>query len=645
MAPASDRRLRVKRGADVDAHNRNWSPAAVLFLVTLLLYGRALGFGFIWDDDTHLTKNIVIEPGGLRRSWFSAEQPNYWPLTWTAFWLQWKLVGLKPLLFHLVNVALHGANAVLVWRVLRRLALPGAWLAALVFAVHPVNVETAAWVTQLKTLLSMCSYLGALLLWLRSEEGGGSRRGYWGAVALFVAAMLSKPAPVTMPFVMLLISWWREGRISRRAVLQSLPFFAVAGVLSITEIWFQYNVSIHKDVVRTDGLAARLAGAGWVVLFYASKVLAPVGLTFVYPRWDIRATNLIHWIPLVVVVAVVVVGWIKRRGWGRAVLFGFGYFVVTLLPVMGFLNIYYFRYSFVADHWQYVSMPGLVALVVCGSAWWVENRQPGLLRAWRGAVAVACVFLAVMSLHQQRIYASPEALWNDTLRKNPKAWIAHQQLGVLAAERGDFTAADRHFVDTLTAKPDHAEALFNRANAMAAAGKSELAVEQFRKAIRMKPDYVEAHNNLGLALVQLGRIDEAIAHYEAATRIQPFADAETNWGLALASQKKFDEAIRHYARAVEINKTSEEARLNWGAALMEQGKAAEAMFQFREAIRANPSSAFAHHNLAYALEKSGKLNEAIQHYEAAARLEPGNPRRHENLARARQRSKASSAMR
>jgi tetratricopeptide (TPR) repeat protein len=335
---------------------------AVLILgMVAAVYIPAMKAGFVWDDDSMLTQNIVLKPNGLHRSWFTTEQPNYWPITWTSYWIENKLWGLNPTGYHLTNILIHALCAILIWRILRRLKIPWSLPIALVFAVHPVAVESVAWISQRKTILAMLFFLISLLTYLKFEESR-SRPLYGCALASFVLALLSKGSVVGLPVVLLLCAWWRRGRIQRRDIVRSLPFFAASAVMSAVEIWFQVHQSIGADVVRGDGLLARAAGAGTAVWFYILKTLWPARLIFVYPRWQIDPAKWFVWIPDLALVALAALGWRFRSSWGKPVLFALGYCLVMLLPILGFFNVYFMRYSLVADHYQYVSMIGVIAL-------------------------------------------------------------------------------------------------------------------------------------------------------------------------------------------------------------------------------------------------------------------------------------------
>ena len=340
------------------------TPALGILLiigVVAVVYIPAMKAGFVWDDDSMLTQNVVLKPDGLHRSWFTTDQPNYWPITWTSYWIENKLWGLDPAGYHLTNILIHALCALLIWRILKRLKIPWPLPAALVFAVHPVAVESVAWISQRKTILSMLFFLIALLSYLKFEDSRSRPLHGW-ALASFVLALLSKGSVVGLPVVLLLCAWWRRGRIQRRDIIRSLPFFAASAVMSAVEIWFQIHQSIGADVVRADGLLARAAGAGTAVWFYILKTLWPARLIFVYPRWHIDPAHVLVWIPDLALVALAALGWRFRSSWGKPVLFALGYCLAMLLPILGFINVYFMRYSLVADHYQYVSLVAAIAL-------------------------------------------------------------------------------------------------------------------------------------------------------------------------------------------------------------------------------------------------------------------------------------------
>ncbi len=327
--------------------------AAIIILLTILAYLPVMRGGFFWDDSTLITENPMVKaPDGLYRFWFTTEALDYYPLTWSLLRLEWRVWGNSAPDYHMVNVLLHAANAVLVWLMLRRLRIPGAWLAALIFAVHPVNVATAGWISEQKNTVSMLFYAAAILLYLEFDDG---RHWCWYGLSLaaFVLALLSKSAVVMLPVVLLGCIWWRRGRVERRDIVYSLPFFALALVAGVSAVWFQYGNAMHWQTVREAGFAGRLAAAGWVPWFYFFKALVPFHLMVVYPKWEIDPSRLVSWLPGMLLIVCFLLFWRERRSWGRTALFGFGYFTVTLFPVLGFFDLVFYRFSLVADHWQY----------------------------------------------------------------------------------------------------------------------------------------------------------------------------------------------------------------------------------------------------------------------------------------------------
>lgn len=553
--------------------------------VTWLVYWPSLQNGFIWDDKLHLLDNIVLKPNGLFRVWFTTDYINYWPLTWTSYWLEHQYWGLNPTGYHVTNLVLHTIGSLLIWRVLCALKIPAAWFAAVVFAIHPVNVESVAWIAQRKNVLCLVFYVMSVLAYLRFDEQ--NRTGmYLLALVSFLLAMLSKGAAAPLPVVVLLCIWWRHGTLSRRDVWRTLPFFAVAGVMSLVEIWFQYVRSIGNVVVRDDSLLARLTGVGWCCWFYLSKAVFPFNLSFVYPRWTIDPANPISHLPNLALVALLVIAWKYRHAWGRPLLFALTCYFVTLSPILGFFNIFFMRYSFVADHYQYLAIIAPIALIA-GVAWTqLQSRGVPLKTAGYVLAIVITACLGFLSRQQMPIYENQVTLWRDTLQKNPQAWLAHYNLANILSEQQQWTAAEEHYREALRINDDDAWAHHNLAIVLERQGDPDEAAREYERSFEIDPTLADAQYNLGNLRMAQGRWNDAVDHFLRALQVNPgLATAENNLAAALERQGKGEQAIVHYRRALQIAPTNEIAHRNLGQLLLERGERAQGELHLREALR------------------------------------------------------------
>ena len=494
---------------------------AAIVLLTIVAYIPAMRGGFVFDDHLLIIHNPVLQArDGLHRFWFTTEASEYYPLTWSLLWVEWRLWGTSAAGYHVVNVLLHAVNAVLVWTVLRRLKIPGAWVAGLVFAVHPVNVATAAWISEQKNTLSMLFYAVAILLYLRFDET--SRWRWYGlSLAAFLLALLSKTAVVMLPVVLLGCIWWLRRRVGVRDILYSIPFFVLSQVMGLVNIWFEYHRSMGGDSVRTAGFMARLAAAGWVPWFYLYKALLPANLMVIYPQWEIDASHWVSYAPGGLLIGSLALFWWRRTTWGRPWFFGLGYFVVVLFPVMGFFDQPFYRFSLVADHWQYYAIVAPVALVIAAGELICRRRGAWGRACGAGAAIALLLVLGMATWTRAGVYRSAETLWRDTVGKNPNAWLAHNNLGVALVRLGRVQEAVGHYEQAVRLEPRFADAHYNLGNALAALGQTMEAVTQYQEALQIKPEYAEAHYNLGVILERIGRVTEAIPHYAQALKLRP----------------------------------------------------------------------------------------------------------------------------
>jgi tetratricopeptide (TPR) repeat protein len=608
-----------------DAKKR-WGLAVALAVLTVLVYLPAMQGGFLWDDDQFLTENPFVRPAdGLWRMWLPTPGHDYYPATWASYWLEWRLWGTETTGYHVTNVLLHVLGALLVWQVLQALRVRWAWLAALVFAVHPVGVESVAWISERKNVLSLVFYALTVLAYLRFERDG-ARRSYWWALGLFVLALLSKTSGVMLPFVLLLGAWWQRGTIDRRDLWRSVPFFLLAGAFGVLTIWSQHQIAPGAKVVFAGSLPAteqrdllfRLGAAGHVFWFYLFKVLAPVGLMAIYPLWNFNTPTAAFWLPSLAVGGVIAGAWYWRAKGGRAVLMGVLSFGVMLFPVLGIFDRPYIgRSPVVTDHLQYLAMIGIIALVVGGIA--------TLPRPAGNVLGVGVVgALLFLSWHRAACFQNEETLWTDTLAKNPAANQAHVRLANVFLKAGNLPAAVEHFADAVRLKPHDAKTRSNLAGALAQQGRIEEAIQHFTAALRDQPNSAEIRYNFGLALASRGRFVEAIQQFTRAIRQQPnYASAHFSLGNAHLAQKQFTEASAAYAAALRCQPNYFAAQYNWGIALAQAGQMGDAIPHLEEAVRLDPANPAARHNLGIALANQGRTAEARLHFAEAVRLNPG----------------------
>jgi tetratricopeptide (TPR) repeat protein len=610
--------------------HHDWLLGAFLVVVTLMAYQPVWHAGFIWDDDAHITPPELRSLGGLARIWtqLGATQ-QYYPLVYSVFWVEHKLWGVSPLGYHLINVLLHAFSALLLAKILRQLKIPGAWLAAALFALHPVEVESVAWVSELKNTLSGAFYLGAALAYLGFDRNR-SGKNYGVALGLFLLGLMSKTVIASLPGALLVVFWWQRGKLSwKRDVLPVIPFF-VAGVgAGLLTAWVERKLLHAEGAEYHFSILARFLIAGRDIWFYLGKLIWPVDLTFNYPRWNVSPA--VWWQYLFPAAALLLLGVLAWRRW-RGPLAALLFFVGTLFPALGFINVYPFRYSLVADHFQYLASLGPLTLAAAGM-----TVAPSLFRKSKPFLesmlcAMLLLVLGTLTWKQCGMYANAETLWQETYRLNPDCWMAHNYFGFKYLQQGKQGDAVAQFQKALEIDPFAVDAQDNLGLALLQQGKVDEAILQFQKALEIDPGYADACNSLGVALLKKGRADEAISYYQKALRTNPnFADARYNLGMALLDEKRVDEAILQYQAALQIRPDYVNAHNNLGAALLQKGKVDEAIHHFQKALQINPEFSEAHVNLGLALLKEGQVQEAAVHFQRTLDLKPDDPDAHFNL--------------
>ncbi len=641
-----------------------WAIALVLLVVTVAVYAPALRGGMIWDDDDHITAPHLRSFEGLRRIWVEpGVTQQYYPILHTAFWLEHRLWGDQVLFYHLVNVLLHWLSAcVLAW-ILMRLGAPGPWLAAALFALHPVAVESVAWITEQKNTLSTVLYLLAALLFLRFSDSRRPRH-YLAASALFVVAILAKSNTVTLPVALALVCWWRYGAVRWRQDIVPLTPWAVAGVaMGLTTAWLERAMVGASGSEWTMSLAERILVAGRALWFYAGKLVWPHPLMFMYPRWELDPGAAWQYLfPLAAVLALAALA-VWRRRWPATVTC-VAIYLVGLFPALGFFDVYAFRYSFVADHFQYlasVAMFPLLATLLLGAT---RHFSPRI----RIAVALSAIgVLSGLTWRQSLTYRDAHTHYRTILALNPRSWMAYNNLGALLlndgatdegirllreglrykdapelnrnladglTQSGQLVEAVAHYERTLTLDASSAVTENSLGEVLRRLGRVEEALPHLERATALDPEFAAAFSNLGATLIDLGRAPESIAPLQQAVSKQPdFAAAFGNLGLAWALLENWPEANRAFETSLALRPGSALVESNFADALLRQGRVAEAAEHYRRALRIDPLLAEAENGLGAALATGGELAAARLHFERALELRPGYRSARENLDR------------
>ena len=597
----------------------------VLLLVTILAYRHAWTAGYIWDDDVYVTQNqLLTAPDGLRRIWFSLDSPSqYFPLVYTTFRLEYALWGLNPAGYHWVNILLHAANAFLVWRLLLALRVPGAWLAAALFALHPVHVESVAWITERKNVLMGLFFLLSLLAWVRFVERESKGVGKYYALALlfYTLALFSKTTACTLPAALLLILWLKKIPITLRRIWHVAPFVILGIAMGLVTIWWERHHQGTQGELFAIGLPERFLVAGRAFWFYLGKLFWPVDLAFSYPRWTISVANPLDYIWLAATVGLAAVIYFARRRLGRGPEVALVYFAATLSPMLGFIMLYTFRYSFVADHYQYMASIGPLALAAAGLTLGAKflERWRAILEPALGAVLLGSI--GFLTWQQCKMYLDSDALWQATIARNPQSWMAYNNIAISLLQKGKTNEAIAHYQKALELDPNYGEGHYNLANALLRLGRTEEAVAHYERALEIYPRNISARYNLASVLVQSGRVEEGIAHYREVLEMNPkHAAAHNNLGLTLLRSGRAEEAAVHYRQALAIDPNNAQANYNLANTLVQNGRLDEAVTHYRRALQSNPRDAAAHDRLSKVLRQLGRVDEADSHAAKAREL-------------------------
>lgn len=611
---------------------RALAGAAALAAAAFLVYTPALHGGVLWDDAAHITPRALRSLPGLLHIWFTpGATQQFYPVLHSAFWVEWQLWQGNTFGYHVANVAQHAIAACLLWGVLRRLRVPGAFLAAAIFVVHPVNVESVAWITEQKNTLSTVFYLAAAWCYLIFEDGPTQTwrlpwgpvttrppRWYAAAFALFVLGLLSKTTIATLPAALLVVAWWRRGRIgAARDVVPLVPWFALGALGGAVTAWFERVLIGAQGTAWELDLVQRCLLAGRVVWFYLRTLFWPTELIFFYPRWVVDAGDWTWWIYPIGVVAAAGALWLVAVRFGRrAPLAAVLFFVGTLVPALGFINVYPFRFSYVADHFQYQAAIGIVVFVAGGLMWLARVRPAWRYGIYAGSMTIVAT-LGWLTWKQSDQYGH-DAIYHyqAILARNPGSWISYGNWASELMNKGQYAEAIPLLHKALGLNPEHFEALRDAGTAYEKVGRLKEALPFYERAVHQDPDPKVSEHLYGNALVRSGRVDEGMRHLQKAIDIAdreqtPFPGYHIDLGRAYVTAGKLDEAIAEFRLAQQrAGGNQPAADMLIGDTLVRMKRDDEAVPYLRRAIEADPGDAIHRFDLGRILFNAGRYEEA-----------------------------------
>jgi protein O-mannosyl-transferase len=620
-----------------------------IIIATLAAFMPSLKNGYIWDDEQHVSENSLIRTSdGLGKIWFKPGAiRQYYPLTFTGFWIQYHLWGLNPFGYHLVNVLLHCLNAILLLYVIRLLGVPGAALVATIFALHPIQVETVAWISEQKNLLSGLFYLAALFCYLRFSldknrmgiPGGSSQKAascyskvfYILALGFFVCALLCKSVTCSLPAVVLLLLWWQHGTIKWHYIKSLLPMFLIGLILGINTIFME----IHNVGAEGSGWALpfidRFLIAGRALWFYAGKIIWPYNLIFIYPKWQIDSTAWWQYLFPVSALIVVAVLYVLRQRIGKGPLVAVLFFAGTLFPALGFFNLYPFRYSYVADHFQYLACIGIITLIFSSLTNLINTYLNKSKTIFIILFFILSFFAALQTWKQTHIYYNLETLYKDIIAKNPDCWMAYHNLGGDYQLKGETQKALEYYLQAVKIKPDSIT-YYNIGTIYRLKGEYERGIEYYQKSIEINPNYANAYDGLGQSLKIQKKLDDAIKQFSRALYLDPEnISAYLNIGTIYDEQGEPEKALSIYLQALNMNPQNDQILNDIGSIMLKQGKQNEAINYYTRALKTNPKNVITLTNIGNAYLLLGKTDEAIEYYLKSISQKPENKKLQEAL--------------
>ena|SRR3989339_117341 len=616
--------------------------SSFIFLITLFSYAPAIRNGYIWDDDDYVLNNLLIRsPNGLKNIWFDFSAAKifthqYYPMVFTSFWIDYQLWRLNPFYYHLVNIILHSFNAIIIFLILYKLKVHGAWFAAFIFALHPVHVESVAWISERKNVLSTFFYLLAVLSYIKYLKLGESlskdtglkpfdkyQTFYFISLFLYICALLTKTVTCSMPVAILLLLWWKQKKIFFKNLLPLIPFFIIGFIMGILTIWVEKNFVGARGIVWDFSIIDRFLIAGRAIWFYVSSLLWPNNLIFIYPKWQIDSGIWWQYLYPASVIAILIISVFLQKFISNALLIALLFFIITLAPALGFIDIYPMKFSFVADHFQYLASIGLITIWVAGIA--ILFKKFGKNLNWVKYI----IFLTILTLFsrkvwlQSHIYKDQMTLWQDTIIKNPAATLAHNNLSILYYNQGEYEKSIEECQRVIELDPKEFRAYINLGNTYKMQKKYNKAIIAYQKAIELNQNSEIAYNNLGNLYREQSKYNDAIIAYQKAIKSNPiFFNAYNNLAFLYSKNNENDKAVQIYEIFLQKNPYETTAYNNVGVIYAKQKKYKEAFISFQKAVKIDSDNILAHKNLGNLFNLSKEYDKALLEYEKVLKLLP-----------------------
>ena len=592
----------------------------ILIALIIISYFPVFFAGFIWDDDMVVVQNPLMQSlDGLYHIWFSTHPIDYYPLTYTSLWIDYHVWGISATGYHIINLLLHLSNAILLMIVFKKLNIPFAGLAALLFAVHPVNVPSVAWITERKNVLCMFWFCLCVYNLLTFDERQSPKH-YIIALSCFFFSLLSKSAVLMFPFVILLYHWWKNNHLTRRDILLSSPFFYISAIMGMISLWFQNNRAIGETIIRNDDFFSKIVSSIYAVGFYIQQSLIPINTSFVYPV-NQDQLPLIMAIPGLLIIVVYLVYCLYDRN--RAGFVGLLYVLLMIFPVLGFVDIYFMRYALVADHWQYFSICGVLGILMIGID--KVSQKVAFIYIQYGLVLWIAYFTIASFQYAQQFKDEP-TLWFATLSNYPECSLALNRLGSIYQTQNNQSLARYYYDQTLKYHPDNPGAHNNLGMIEESNGNLNKAKKHFLAAIQHHQMHPHIHFNLGRIYMKSGNFALAEKSFQTCLRLQPGHESALIWlASSLEYQQKWENASNVYERLIQLL-GKQTKFLNPLARVYETSQNHfQALRCYQDSIGIDDNQPDIYYQIALIYQRMGRIQQAIYYGKKAVDSDPEYP--------------------